>query len=146
MSANSVLQLCDEIKPYLPNLTKGSGSSNSGRSNQWKKVQRNVNSRCDRAKILRRIKNNAKASNELKAYETYLRNAVLPGIHEYNQPYNVQPNNNFQRNNSQRNNSQRNNSQPNNDDPMLGGRRRKSRKSKKSRKARKTRKTRRSRK
>jgi hypothetical protein len=141
-TANSVLRLCDEIQPLLPELAKGN-NNNSGRSKQWKNVQNSVNSRCTRAKILRRIKNNAKASNELMAYETYLRNAVLPGIQEYNQPYNqpynVQPNNNSQLNNTMQNNTR-------NNGLTLGGRRRKSRKSKKSRKTRKARKTRRSRK
>ena len=110
MSAQSVLQLCGEIKPQLPKLAQGY-NNNAGRGSQWKNVQRNVNSRCDRAQILKR-RNNQNSAQELANAETYLRDIVLPGIREYTQSYNSQ-------------------------NEMLGGRRRKTRKNR--RKNRKTR-------
>jgi len=159
MSAQSVLQLCGEIKPYLPKLTRGY-EGNSGRGAQWQKVKRNVNSRCDRAQILKR-RNNANASEELAASEKYLRNDVLPGIREYNQNVNaavanaelaVNAANAATLNAAAANAAVANavnavnsvaaiNKTPNNNF-AVGGRRRKSRKSKKSKKTRKTRRSR----
>ena len=109
MSAANVLQLCKEIKPQIGPLAQKYGMA--GRNRQWANVQHNVNSRCDRAQILKR-RNNQSSAQELANSETYLRDIVLPGIREYTQPYNSQ-------------------------NEMLGGRRRKTRKNR--RKNRKTR-------
>ena len=82
MSAANVLQLCKEIKPQIGPLAQKYGMA--GRNSQWANVQRNVNSKCDRAQILKR-RNNNNSRAELAAAQNYLRNKVLPGIREYNQ-------------------------------------------------------------
>jgi len=82
MSAANVLQLCKEIKPQIGPLAQKYGMA--GRNSQWANVQRNVNSKCDRAQILKR-RNNNNSRAELAAAQNYLRNKVLPGLREYNQ-------------------------------------------------------------
>jgi len=82
MSAEKVLKLCKEIKPQIGSLAQTYGMS--GRNSQWANVQRNVNSRCTRAEILKRRKNN-NSRRELVAAQNYLENKVLPGLREYNQ-------------------------------------------------------------
>jgi hypothetical protein len=132
MSAQSVLQLCKEIKPQIGPLAQKYGLG--GRNSQWANVQRNVNSKCDRAQILKR-RNNNNSRAELAAAQNYLRNKVLPGIREYNQNANEAVANAAAANAVNAVNAS-------NNDLTLGGRRRKSRKSRKTRKARKTRRTR----
>ena len=130
MSAANVLQLCKEIKPQIGPLAQKYGMA--GRNSQWANVQRNVNSKCDRAQILKR-RNNNNSRAELAAAQNYLRNKVLPGIREYNQNANEAVANAALAVNAVN---------ASNNDLTLGGRRRKSRKSRKTRKARKTRRTR----
>jgi hypothetical protein len=155
MSAQSVLQLCKEIKPQIGPLAQKYGLG--GRNSQWANVQRNVNSKCDRAQILKR-RNNNNSRVELAAAQEYLRDTVLPGIRKYNANANEAVANAALAINAANTanaaamnanaaavnaiNSVPNvNSSKNNNGLVLGGRRKKTRKS-----GRKTRKTRRSRK
>ena len=155
MSTANVLQLCKEIKPQIGPLAQKYGMG--GRNMSWANLQRAVNSKCDRARILTRRNNNSSRA-ELAAAQEYLRDTVLPGIRKYNANANEAVANaalavnaanaaNAAAVNANAAAVNAINSVPNVNSKnglVLGGRRKKSRKTRKN--SRKTRKTRRSRK